>query len=1190
MKMFKKIRRGMNRFLARATNRAKKTGVYVVVMGGVMDGIANSPVAQFENISISNYTVLGFILGIGIITLSILIMRLMIKYYNQVQYNSGVESGLESGKEIGKEELLSEQEEEREEAETEAEDDEELEGKEDIDYDMVLDDIDKFTGTVGDEDKDQPIVQNINKFVTGYKFLKPPDVAVLSLTKRFDEYEVSIALPEKRKGASKISEFLPFENKSRKEIQDEFDATAQLNNSMINMPNMGGMGPIITSRLDKLGKKLSENFIPDNVMKNLQAIKDPIIIESNDGEILWEAIHDGNNFISLEHPMGRVLKTKEEARLNEFDRGKKLRFLMVCNPTGDLESTENEVEYIESILKQKVIINKLTREEATKDNILNAFNSGEYDVIHYAGHADSESEGEAALVAADGKLFSSEIKRALGGRPYVYLNACGSGRESMEESKDYTQLSDTEGLASSFILGGAIGFMGAMWPLPDKSAAEFSVNFYEGLIENLKVGEACRKARLEIKKQNPFDITWAAFLQYGDPVQRLREKKTEQDKEVETEDDLEEDAEIDVVDEDEYEKALEEEEGAKEAEVEEEAEEEMTEEERLKQYQGWIIGGLEHIKNKKYEDAITAYDSAIGLDPERYNAWHLTGNALRELRRYNEALECYDKAIERDATIDEVWYDKSLVLGGVGRFEEAMDCKKTMESLKIGRVKEWLTKANELMSHDGIRDALKIYVRILKENYKYPLAWYLKGIAHAKLGENNIALESYDNSIKFARNFSLSYHKKAELLFKMKRFDEALESINNALKLNPINENALMIKSEILIELKSHKMALDTINNILTINKSNADALLRKADILRQYNKNQKALEVYDQVIKLNPENHEAWFQRSQLIIKLGLDKEEELKCYRTLLDLDIDDPEILRTVGETLAKKEGIFEDKLKWFDKMILYNPNNAFAWENKGAILAEKEKLEEAFESYKKAVELDPKNIDVLFHIAVLNELFKNHEQTIDYYKRILKLDPNHIQALQNLSSLQLKSGEFQESLYGLKKLNKMAPNDVVILKNLRDIYLKLDQQKNALFYSKKIISLQPDDVDNQFEHIRLLFRYKNYPEVIKYSDNIIDKIHDNLEIQMMRAEAFSNENELDKALECWERIIELKTQKVSNKITIKSLLEQTDYRDETDTSPDDYFKPKEKESKTKINEENLSNDETEEHDTKDTMGED
>jgi tetratricopeptide (TPR) repeat protein len=1134
--------------------KAKKKAVYLSVMGGVLDSVnEKSSVIEQNAILSNNYSMIAYVLGIGIIVLSVFIVRLMVKYYTNVNYNAGLDAGVE----LGKEELLSEQEEAETEADAEAGEELTEEEKSDIDYDMAIEDIDKYTESLSDEDSDQPVIQNINKFVTGYKFLKPPDVAVLSITKRFDEYEVSIALPEKRKGASKISEFIPFDEKTRKEIQDEFDATAQLNNSMVGMPNMGGMGPIITSRLDGLGKRISSTFIPDIVIKNLKEIKDPIIIESNDGEILWEAIHDGKNFIALEHPIGRVLKTKEEARVNEFERGEKLRFLMICNPTGDLESTEREVNYIESILKQRVIIEKIMKENATKTNILEALSCGKFDVIHYAGHADSESEGEAALLTADGKLFSSEIKNAIAGRPYVYLNACGSGRESMDESKDTSKVSDTEGLASAFILGGAIGFMGAFWPVPDKTAAEFSVRFYEGLIENLKVGEACRQARLEILKQNQSDITWAAFLQYGDPVQRLREKKSESEKVSETDEDLDEDADIEVVDEDEYEKSLEDAEGEEGAETEdqepEEKGKELTEEERQEQYQGWIVGGLEHMKNKKYEDAITAFDSAIGLDPERYNAWHLTANALRELRRYNEALECYDKALERDGTVDEIWYDKALALGGVGRFDEAMDCKFTSESLKVGRIKEWLKKANELMAHGGIRDAIKIYKRILKENEKYPLAWYLMGFAYAELKEYEKALQYYENSLRYARNFSLGYHKKAEVLFRLGQKDNALENIEKAIELNPINEDGLILKSDILIDMKRFKPALKVINHVLVLNKNNGEAVLRKAEILRQYNKKKEALESYDKVIKLDPENQDGWYWRGTLMDELGMDESEVLECYKKLLDMEITNPDILLGVGSSLVQKEGLLDLKLKWYNKMILTNPNDPYAWFNKGTTLEGMKRTDEAFDAFLKVVEIESNNKAALMKLAVHYRDIGDDERSLEFYSKLAEIDPDDRDVILNQAQIYSSIGKFYEALTGFKKLYKTSPTDIDLLVSMLEIYSKLDQKKNEMLLLKKLQALEPDNIKHQLAYLSLLHNYKNYPEIINLTEKLIEKVPDNYEVLMIRGEALSSMNKLDQALDCWNKVIELKAK---TKTTPEPKPGSNEQSDHDTTSPSGY----------------------------------
>jgi CHAT domain-containing protein len=89
-----------------------------------------------------------------------------------------------------------------------------------------------------------------------------------------------------------------------------------------------------------------------------------------------------------------------------------------------------------------------------------------------------------------------------------------------EEGESYTG-SDTEGLGSSFILGGSLGFIGSSWPLPDISAGILATEFYKYVLAGDTVGEALHKARLHLKKVRPEDINWMAFILYGDPTLAL---------------------------------------------------------------------------------------------------------------------------------------------------------------------------------------------------------------------------------------------------------------------------------------------------------------------------------------------------------------------------------------------------------------------------------------------------------------------------------------------------------------------------------------------------------------------------------------------------------------------------------------------------------------------------------------------
>jgi len=132
---------------------------------------------------------------------------------------------------------------------------------------------------------------------------------------------------------------------------------------------------------------------------------------------------------------------------------------------------------------------------------------------------------ESALICANQrKIYAQEIKRVLNGKPFVFLNACGSGREKMcEEGESYTG-SDTEGLASSFILGGCLSVIGSSWPLPDISAGILASEFYKRVLGGETVGSSLHNARLHLKGERPDDINWMAFILYGDPTLKLMKK------------------------------------------------------------------------------------------------------------------------------------------------------------------------------------------------------------------------------------------------------------------------------------------------------------------------------------------------------------------------------------------------------------------------------------------------------------------------------------------------------------------------------------------------------------------------------------------------------------------------------------------------------------------------------------------
>ena len=73
-----------------------------------------------------------------------------------------------------------------------------------------------------------------------------------------------------------------------------------------------------------------------------------------------------------------------------------------------------------------------------------------------------------------------------------------------------------------------------------------------------------------------------------------------------------------------------------------------------------------------HEEALTAYDKAVELNPKNFEAHNNRGIVLGDLGRYEEALTAYDKAIELNPKNAEVHYNQCMVLRKLGRNKEVL--------------------------------------------------------------------------------------------------------------------------------------------------------------------------------------------------------------------------------------------------------------------------------------------------------------------------------------------------------------------------------------------------------------------------------------------------------------------------------------------------------------------------------------
>ena len=151
--------------------------------------------------------------------------------------------------------------------------------------------------------------------------------------------------------------------------------------------------------LKHLGQYLFNFLLPPTVQDALRDIPDiplkqriPIILTTNDTELPWELLHDGNEFLALKYPFARRLWSTAPLRFLRHESPlKKRSFLFIANPTSDLAEADSEsdelIDLFEPMFATGANLKLLARGRADKLKVSQEFGKN-HELIHYSGHAE----------------------------------------------------------------------------------------------------------------------------------------------------------------------------------------------------------------------------------------------------------------------------------------------------------------------------------------------------------------------------------------------------------------------------------------------------------------------------------------------------------------------------------------------------------------------------------------------------------------------------------------------------------------------------------------------------------------------------------------------------------------------------------------------------------------------------------
>jgi CHAT domain-containing protein len=229
------------------------------------------------------------------------------------------------------------------------------------------------------------------------------------------------------------------------------------------------------------------------------------------GAIPFEALHNGQQFLVLRHPLYRARSSGEHYLADTNSIQQPLKILLIASDTppaiplveNEIMLIKNQLQKIARELQVEIEITSILSAESDYVNVMNLIHSGQFQFIHFAGHSSADQNciylwdkpkksGRVKAVSAD--ELSGRLNSTL---RFFYLNGCNSA--------GITNSSSLAGFAEAILSTGATAFVGNGRAVEDRASAEFAMDFYWQLFENqLNFARAMYLTRLKWSQQTQF--------------------------------------------------------------------------------------------------------------------------------------------------------------------------------------------------------------------------------------------------------------------------------------------------------------------------------------------------------------------------------------------------------------------------------------------------------------------------------------------------------------------------------------------------------------------------------------------------------------------------------------------------------------------------------------------------------------
>jgi tetratricopeptide (TPR) repeat protein len=492
------------------------------------------------------------------------------------------------------------------------------------------------------------------------------------------------------------------------------------------------------------------------------------------------------------------------------------------------------------------------------------------------------------------------------------------------------------------------------------------------------------------------------------------------------------------------------------------------------------------------KEAYEALRTATNVDPsDPANYLDLIALCITH-RNYDLALEIADISIARLPSSDRLHLQRGIVLAMKEQFDGARTAFQAAVDRAPGEGLPYVALGLILMQMDRAPDA----VTILRKRAKtaggdYLVLWFLgealnRSGATPESDEGREAVEALTRSVSIAPDVPQSRVLLGKLLAARGEGELARTHLTRALELDPENVAATYQLAQVLqrggdrarakelfakvSKAKAEEREQFTRGGLQHIiraagnpDAASAESLYRRGIADEQHGRTDAAIANLEAALRIQPDLTAARYQLANCCRKRG-DFEGEMRLLAKVTEQAPDLAEARFNYGLALQREQKMAEavEQLKRAVELAPKDDRYALAL---GVALADRSP-DEAIEVLRRAAQLAPANAEAHYNLALSLAAAGDGAGAIGEFESALRLAPNHAHARRGLGVTLVREDRIDDAIRHLRLALDISPNDAEALNNLGLAQLRLKDIRGAIVSFERAVEVNPKLIKAHF----------------------------------------------------------------------------------------------------------------------------